>query len=154
VSTTSNGTLVFNADGTYTYTPAADFNGTDSFTYRAVDALGAVSNTATVTISVNSVNAPPITSNTDHTLAQAATLIRPTVLANNSHAHAGPPALSLPHALPIFVSTTSNGTLVFNADGTYTYTPAADFNGTDSFTYRAVDALGAVSNIATVTISV
>jgi len=46
--------LVFNADGTYTYTPDPGFNGTDSFTYQALDTFGAVSNTATVTIAVNS----------------------------------------------------------------------------------------------------
>ena len=40
-----------------------------------------------------------------------------------------------------------HGTLTLNADGTYTYTPDADFNGTDSFTYRAVDGLGGTSNV-------
>jgi VCBS repeat-containing protein len=47
----NNGTLTLNADGSFTYTPAANFTGTDSFTYHAGD--GALdSNTATVTITV------------------------------------------------------------------------------------------------------
>jgi len=32
-----------------------------------------------------------------------------------------------------------HGTLTLNTDGTFAYTPATNFNGTDSFTYRAVD---------------
>jgi VCBS repeat-containing protein len=54
-----NGELVFSADGNFTYTPDADYNGTDSFTYKAND--GTVdSNVATVTITVTPVNEPPI----------------------------------------------------------------------------------------------
>ena len=54
----AHGTLVLNADGSYVYTPQAYFNGTDSFTYRVVDADGA-SSTATVTLTVNAVNHAP-----------------------------------------------------------------------------------------------
>ena len=55
----SNGALTLNADGSFSYTPAADFNGTDSFTYLAND--GSLnSNTATVSINVNPVNDPPV----------------------------------------------------------------------------------------------
>jgi VCBS repeat-containing protein len=53
----SNGTLTLNGDGSFGYTPDANFNGTDSFTYHASDGT-ADSNVATVTITVNS-NAPP-----------------------------------------------------------------------------------------------
>jgi len=51
VSGTSNGTLNFNADGTFTYTPDPDFNGLDTFTYIANDGNGGLS-TATVRITV------------------------------------------------------------------------------------------------------
>jgi len=47
----------------------------------------------------------------------------------------------------------SNGTLVLNADGTFTYRPNANFIGTDSFTYQASDG-NLLSNVATVTITV
>ena len=58
----SNGTLTptLNPDGSFTYTPNPNFSGTDSFTYQAVDSLGGVSNTATVTITVTAVNDPPV----------------------------------------------------------------------------------------------
>ena len=59
VSGPSNGALSLNADGSFSYTPNADFNGTDSFTYLAND--GALdSNTATVNITVNAVNDAPV----------------------------------------------------------------------------------------------
>ena len=51
ISGPSHGTLALNADGGFTYTPAASFTGTDSFTYQASDGQ-LVSNTATVTIQV------------------------------------------------------------------------------------------------------
>jgi VCBS repeat-containing protein len=59
VDDVSNGALVFNADGTFEYTPGPDFNGTDSFTYRAHDGTQE-SNLATVTLTVNAVNDAPV----------------------------------------------------------------------------------------------
>jgi VCBS repeat-containing protein len=56
----ANGTVVLNADGTFTYTPDADFNGTDTFTYQVTDADGALSEPATVTIVVDPVNDAPV----------------------------------------------------------------------------------------------
>ncbi len=55
VSQPSNGGTFANNDGTVDYTPAQDFTGNDSFTYTVKDNLGVISNTATVTITVNSV---------------------------------------------------------------------------------------------------
>ena len=55
----SDGSLTPNADGSFTYTPDANFNGTDTFTYRADDGED-VSNVATVTITVNPVNDAPV----------------------------------------------------------------------------------------------
>ena len=52
------GALTFNPDGSFTYTPNLNFNGTDSFTYKAND--GDVdSDIATVTLTVNAVNDAP-----------------------------------------------------------------------------------------------
>ena len=42
-------------------------------------------------------------------------------------------------------SVPANGSVSFNADGTFTYTPNPDFNGSDSFTYEVTDADGATS---------
>jgi VCBS repeat-containing protein len=57
----SHGTLTLNANGSFTYTPDADFNGSDSFTYRAGDG-NLASNLATVSITVTAVNDPPTVS--------------------------------------------------------------------------------------------
>ena len=54
----ANGTVIVNTDGTYTYTPAADFNGTDTFTYRADDGTD-MSEIKTATVTVNAVNDDP-----------------------------------------------------------------------------------------------
>lgn len=60
-SNAAAGSFVLNSDGSFTYKGAADFSGTDSFTYRLDQSAPVVrsSNTATVTITVNAVNDPP-----------------------------------------------------------------------------------------------
>ena len=55
----SHGTLTLNSDGSFTYTPASNFNGTDSFIYRAYDRT-LFSDPATVYITVNPVDDPPV----------------------------------------------------------------------------------------------
>src|SRR5262249_60724928 len=52
----------------------------------------------------------------------------------------------------VLVSGPTHGSLMLNADGSFTYTPSADYNGADSFTYKANDGT-ANSNVATVKIS-
>ena len=59
VSQPQHGTLSLNANGSYTYIPSANYNGTDSFTYKANDGT-ADSNIATVSITVNPVNDAPV----------------------------------------------------------------------------------------------
>ena len=54
-----NGTVTENTDGTLKYTPDADYNGTDSFTYTVSDGQGGT-DTATVTVTVNPENDPPV----------------------------------------------------------------------------------------------
>ena len=55
----SHGTLALNADGSFTYTPEANWNGADSFTYMANDGT-ANSNVATVSLTVTPVNDAPV----------------------------------------------------------------------------------------------
>ena len=55
IPVSSNGSLVFNSDGSYDYTPNANFNGTDSFTYTVTDAASGESSTQTVSLTVNPV---------------------------------------------------------------------------------------------------
>jgi VCBS repeat-containing protein len=154
VDDVAHGTLTLNADGTFTYVPALNFNGTDSFSYQAVDALGGVSNTATVTITVNSVNDAPVAADDSYNVDEDNTLVGSSVLANDDDAHGGAPSEdNLPLSVQL-VDDVAHGTLTLNTDGTFTYVPALNFNGTDSFTYQAVDTLGGVSETATVTIHV
>jgi VCBS repeat-containing protein len=147
VSGPASGTLVLNADGSFTYTPNANFNGTDSFTYKANDGA-ADSNVATVTITVNAVNDAPAAVDDSYGTNEdtALTIAAPGVLGNDTDVDGN--ALSA-----IQVSGPANGTLVLNADGSFTYTPNANVNGTDSFTYKANDGT-ADSNTVTVTITV
>ena len=58
--------LTLNANGTFTYTPAANYNGSDTFTYHANDGTGN-SNIATVTITVNAINDAPVAVNDAYT---------------------------------------------------------------------------------------
>ncbi|MGH6927667.1 MAG: tandem-95 repeat protein, partial [Dongiaceae bacterium] len=59
VGDVSNGTLVLNANGSFTYTPDADFSGKDSFTYQVSDGRGGI-DTATAVITVTNVNDVPV----------------------------------------------------------------------------------------------
>jgi VCBS repeat-containing protein len=143
----THGTLWLGADGSFSYTPDWNFVGNDAFTYRAYDGL-ALSNIANTSITVTSINDPPVASNNSYQTAQNSPLPVPApgLLANDTDAEGG--ALTA-----VLVTAPTHGTLVLSADGSFTYTPANAFTGIDSFTYRASDGL-ATSDIATVTINV
>jgi VCBS repeat-containing protein len=143
----AHGTLTLNADGSFRYTPAPNFNGADSFTYRASDG-GASSNLATVDLTVTAANDVPAATDDAYSTAEDTqlTVDAPGVLANDSDADGD--ALSA-----VVGSGLAHGTLTLNANGSFAYTPAANFNGADSFTYRASDG-SATSNLATVSITV
>ena len=129
-----------------TYTPAANYTGPDSFSYRVKDNLGADSNVATVSITVN---APPLASNDTATTNQnVAAVIN--VLGNDSDSDG-----TLDPTSVTIVSPAGHGTTSVNpTTGAITYTPAANYTGPDSFSYRVKDNLGAESNVATVSITV
>ena len=142
----THGTTVLNPDGTVTYTPAAGFSGTDSFTYTLRDFEQPTwGSTATVTVTVNPVNDPPdavddaATTNED----TAATI---SVLANDTDPDNDVLSISA-------VTQGAKGTVVINPDKTVTYTPNANVSGSDSFTYTISDGNGG-SDTATVAITV
>ncbi len=146
------GTVVLEADGSVTFTPAADFSGAASFTYRAKDSAGALSAAATVFVEVTPVNDGPVAnddSGSGLVTAEdtALTISAARLLGNDSDADGD--ALTIAE-----VSGGVGGTVVLEADGSVTFTPAADFSGAASFTYRAKDGAGAVSEAATVIVEV
>ncbi|UYQ94638.1 Ig-like domain-containing protein [Chitinophaga horti] len=133
VTQPARGTLAFNANGSFIYTPNANFNGNDSYTYRACDASGAC-RVATVNLMVTAVNDKPLAVDDSYTLNEDVplTIGIPGILGNDTDADGD--ALSA-----AVVAGPVNGTLTLNANGSFTYTPNANFNGTDQFTYRLCD---------------
>ncbi len=139
----ANGSLTLNANGSFTYTPDADFNGTDSFTYVANDG-DLDSNVATVTLTIDPVNDAPTCDDPQSDSTDEDTTLNGAVLCDDIDAN------TLTYSL---VADVSNGSLTFNPDGTFSYSPDADFNGADSFTFHANDE-GLDSNTATFNITV
>lgn len=138
----AHGTLAMNADGSFSYTPEADFNGSDSFTYRVND--GSLdSNLAMVTVAVNPVNDAPTVADGSASTAED-TAVTGSVTAHDIDGD------SLSAAL---VQGPAHGEVVLNADGTYVYTPAADYFGADSFTFQVGDGQ-AVSGVADVSLAI
>jgi VCBS repeat-containing protein len=143
----AHGTVTMNPDGTYTYTPTANYNGSDVFTYKLCDCDGDCS-TATVTITVNPVDDMPIAVN-DVNTTNANTPVNGNAASNDSPSGDGGNVWSLVGAN----GGAAHGTVTMNANGTYTYTPAANYSGSDVFTYKLCDADGDCST-ATVTITI
>ena len=138
----AHGALALNADGSFSYTPEADFNGSDTFTYRANDG-GLDSNLATVNLAINAVNDAP-TATDDSVSTDEDTAVSGSVPANDIDGD------SLSAAL---VQGPAHGEVVLNADGAYVYTPEADYFGADSFTFQVGDGQ-AVSGIASVNLEI
>ena len=144
VSGPTHGALVLNANGSFTYIPEANFNGTDGFVYRANDGL-ALSGTASVTLNVNPVNDAPVASDDTYTLDED-TVLTLDVLDNDTDVDGDTLAT-------VIFEGAAHGMVTAGVDGSFIYTPDADFYGTDSFQYRSNDG-NLPSGIATVSITV
>ncbi len=140
----SHGKVVINPDGTVKYTPNANYNGVDSFTYTVSDGNGGTA-TATVNVTVNPVNDAPVAVNDSKTIDED-TSIDIDVLANDSDIDRDTLEVTA-------VTQGSHGTVVINPDGIVKYTPDANYNGADSFTYTISDGKGGTAT-ATVNITV
>lgn len=147
----AHGSVVLNpATGTFTYTPTAGYNGSDSFLVAISDGKGGLA-TSSVTIGINPVNDGPVAV-ADSILVDeggvATTLVggATSLLANDTDADGD-------SLVAILVDGPVNGTLIFNPDGTFSYIHNGSKTTTDSFTYRVND--GTVNgNIVTVTIAI
>jgi glycerol uptake facilitator-like aquaporin len=144
VNAPANGMAAANGDGTVTYTPNANFNGLDSFSYTVDDGQGAM-DSATVTVTVNPVNdAPAANDDIVGTLEDTPVII--TVLENDEDIDNDPLAVTITAA-------PANGSTLVNGDGTVTYTPAASYNGPDSFGYTIDDGLETDPAVVTITVT-
>src|SRR5439155_639867 len=143
VSQPTHGSLALNSNGSLSYVPAANYNGPDSFTYQANDGQ-ADSGIATVSITITAANDAPVGGNDSYSTAEASPSRRSSarVLANDSDVDGD--TLNA-----VLVSQPTHGSLALNSNGSLSYVPAANYNGSDSFTYKANDGQ-ADSIIATV----
>lgn len=144
-----HGTVDVNATTGYiTYTPTAGYLGSDSFTYTVRDTAGAISNSATVSVTVT--YPVPVAHDNIYPCGISAT-ISGNVITDGIVDEKQEDNLTLyAHTNP------SNGTLTITdgGNGSFTYTPTAGWNGTDTFTYSIRNGYGMISNTATVTIYV
>ena len=142
------GSVADNGDGTFTYIPNPDANGTDAFTYDVADGNGG-SDTAAVTITVTAVNDAPVASDDVGAVVEDDPAgVTVDVLVNDSDIEGD--------ALTVAGYDDSGltlGSVADNGDGTFTYIPDPNANGTDVFTYDVTDGNGG-SDTATVVIAV
>ncbi|NQT40597.1 MAG: cadherin-like domain-containing protein [Planctomycetes bacterium] len=147
--TPGNGTLVDNS-ATVTYTPDADFNGTDTFTYTISDGNGGT-DTGTVTVNVTPLADPPVAEDdtASTVMDNPVTIDMAELLLNDSDPDGDVLTITS-------VDAPANGTVVIDLDGdseTITFTPTEDFVGVGSFTYTITDGNGSTAT-ATVTVDI
>ena len=150
-ATSPNGTVTINANGTLSFTPAANFNGATTISYTISDGNGG-SDTATVFVNVTPVNDAPDAIDDGSaatpllTVAEDSGASAPiTVLANDVDVDGD--------TLTVTAATSPNGTVTINANGTLSFTPAANFNGATTISYTISDGNGG-SDTATVFVNV
>jgi VCBS repeat-containing protein len=140
----SHGTLALNANGSFSYAPASNYNGTDSFTYKVSDGLHE-SGIVTVIMTINPINDAPV-AQADTAVASSGGSLTIPVLANDSDLENSP-------LTPVIDTFTVNGTVMVNSAGVVAYTHNGSQTSVDSFTYHVTDG-DLSSNITTVNITI
>lgn len=160
---------------TFYFIPDANWSGTVEFDYTATDSAGDTSAPATATITLQATADAPTVDASVHEQPEA----QGTVVFADAPEPNQPPAaqdgsasgnedttisgtavatdpddIQLTYTLVGENGGAQHGTVTMNPGGTYLYTPNGNFNGTDSFTFRASDDDGAESNVATITVTV
>jgi hypothetical protein len=148
VTQPAHGTASLNADGTYAYTPASNFSGTDTFTYQVCEAapFQTLCSTATVTITINGVGPTP---QPDTTTTPFNTPVTTSVLINDTTTGAPLNPASVTVVVP-----PAHGTATCDTSGNCTYTPATGYTGTDTYTYQVCDTTTPMPNCATAMVTV
>ncbi len=129
-ATAENGEVTVNSDGTITYSPFMDFNGTDTITYTVRDPDGNTA-TSTVTVTVTPVNDLPEAED-DFAETPVDTPVVINVLENDTDLDGD--TLSV-----LGTPTTAQGTVVVNPNGTLTFTPNPGFTGAAVISYEITD---------------
>jgi DNA/RNA endonuclease G (NUC1) len=137
VSSPSNGTLT-GTGANRTYTPAPDFTGTDSFTFRVNDGAS-TSNTSTVTITVTEINSAPVANADNKSTQEDVTLNFPAgdLTLNDGVGDVNDAGQTL-SVRSVTGNGNTHGTAVLNS-GQVTYTPDANYHGPASFSYEVCD---------------
>jgi VCBS repeat-containing protein len=159
----AHGTLTLNADGSFDYRPFTDFNGLDSFSYKANDGLFD-SNVATVRLTVSPVNDAPVPNDDIAGVAKGRAITADAqhgVLANDGDVDADGLSVSAVNSSAANVGHAVAGTfgsLTLNANGSYSYVASKgnlppQIVAQDSFTYTASDGHGGTST-ATLTVTI
>ena len=132
----SQGSININSvNGAITYTPSANFNGEDSFTYVVKDVDDGTSNEATVSITINPINDAPV-ANDDSVTNLFEDISYPiNVLGNDSDTENGIDSSTV----SIDREPDEGSVSVDPTTGVISYTPGANYFGSDSFTYRVSD---------------
>ena len=134
VGTAAHGSVAIEG-GALRYTPNANYNGSDSFSYTITDA-GGLSSSATVNVTVRPVNDAPVAAADTASVDEDGTVLID-VRANDSDIDGDALTLSIESAPGHGAATVENGRV--------RYVPAPGYSGTDRFTYRVTDAAGATS---------
>ena len=155
---TEQGDYAVNALGVVTYAPALNFTGVAALAYTVADNAGASSNAATINITVQNVNSPPVA--TDDTGATSQnTPVAVNVVANDTDSDGVIDAakVDLNTTLPGVQNTATvllKGSFSVNNIGVVTFTPSLLFTGSVALNYTVMDNNNAVSNVAVLTIVV
>ncbi len=143
VASPDSGAVTNNGDGTATYVPPADWNGTATFTYDVTD--GIATTTANVTVTVAPVNDAPTAGDISLTMSED------TTVSFDPRSEAGDVDGDV-----LAVTATSqpdDASVTLGSDGTVSVTPDADWNGTTTFTYTVSDGIESATATVTVTVS-
>ena len=137
------------ATGVFSYTPNANYNGSDSFTFHVNDGMFD-SNIATINLTILPVNDPPVAYTKSY------------MIVGNSYASSGNvfagtlSGTDIDSFILTYTATTIpvHGILSVANSGTYTYNPAYGYTGSDSFTYLINDEQGGISNTGVVNLTI
>lgn len=149
-ATSNGGTVTVASDGkTLVYTPAANYNGLETFTYTIRRGASGPTTTATVNVQVQPVNDAPNAANDTKTVTEDSTNNTIDVLSNDTIT----PDANETLTISAVTQGSNGGTITIVSGSSVRYTPASNFVGTETFTYTVTDT-GGLTDTATVTVTV